>query len=208
MENMNTLQLAISEKFGDARFVVINDGIWFFGEDIVKKLGYNLETDTYINYIKRFVKDKYTMKIGSEEQLREGIFNHKELEQGAYLINQNGLIKLIMNSQMKEAKKLQDWVIEEVIPSVLETGKYETPKKEQKQQLNTLQQYAMIFFSDDSLADKAVAIQQVEVSQHEEREQKAKEDIFNLVYDKIKDENERKEVKQRIAEYNRTLGIN
>ena len=121
---MNALQLAISEKFGDTRFVVINDDIWFFGEDIVRKLGYNLETDTYINYIKRFIKEEYTMKIDSEMQLREGIFNHKELEQGAYLINQNGLIKLIMNSPIEEAKKLQDWVIEEVIPSILTTGTY------------------------------------------------------------------------------------
>ena len=124
MENMNALQLAISEKFGDTRFVVTNDDIWFFGEDIVKKLGYNLETNNYVNYIERFVKDKHTMKIDSEEQLREGIFNHKELEQGAYLINQNGLIKLIMNSQMKEAKELQDWILEEVIPSILTTGTY------------------------------------------------------------------------------------
>ena len=66
MENMNTLQLTISEKFGEARFVVINDDIWFFGEDIVKKLGYNLETNTYINYIKRFTKEKHTMKIDSK----------------------------------------------------------------------------------------------------------------------------------------------
>ena len=124
MENTNALQLAISEKFGDIGFVVINDDIWFFGEDIVKKLGYNLDTDTYINYIKRFIKEKHTMKIDSEMQLREGIFNHKELEQGAYLVNQNGLIKLIMNSPMDEAEQLQDWILEEVIPSVLATGTY------------------------------------------------------------------------------------
>ena len=145
MENMNTLQLTISEKFGEARFVVINDDIWFFGEDIVKKLGYNLETNTYINYIKRFTKEKHTMKIDSKTQLREGIFNHEELEQGGYLINQYGVIQLVMNSPRDEAEQFQDWILEEVVPSVLTTGSYSIEQKTQPQPptLTPIQQYAI-----------------------------------------------------------------
>lgn len=204
---MNALQMVFSEKFGEVRTIIINEEVFFFGRDIVTTLGYKTsENVSYTKYIKQYCDEEDIVKMKKAELLELGV--NDVGRNGEVLINQYALIDLAVKSRLPQAKPFKHWLIHEAIPSVLETGKYETPKKEQKQQLNTLQQYAMIFFSDDSLADKAVAIQQVEVSQHEEREQKAKEDIFNLVYDKIKDENERKEVKQRIAEYNRTLGIN
>jgi prophage antirepressor-like protein len=41
------------------------------------------------------------------------------------IINESGLYRLIMRSNKPEAEKFQDWVCEEVIPSIRKTGKYE-----------------------------------------------------------------------------------
>jgi prophage antirepressor-like protein len=40
------------------------------------------------------------------------------------LINRDNLLRLIMRSKMKEAITFQEWVIEKVLPSILDTGKY------------------------------------------------------------------------------------
>lgn len=40
------------------------------------------------------------------------------------LINLSNLLRLIMRSKMEKAEKFQDWVVEDVIPTILKTGKY------------------------------------------------------------------------------------
>lgn len=152
MNNMNVMQMFKSDEFGSVRAIDIDDKVWFFGEDIVTDLQYNLEANSYTKYIKRFVKDKYAMKVDSKSQVQNGLeFDYKELGQrGGYLINQYGVIQLVMNSPMEEAERFQDWILEEVIPSVLTTGKYEYNKKEEKQKFNPLQECALIVFGEDS----------------------------------------------------------
>ena len=126
MENVNQIKTFTNNIFGDVRAVKIEDKVWFVGEDIVSDLGYNLEGNSYSKYIKRFVKEKYYMFLDSKTQVQNGIeFNYKELGQrGGYLINQYGIIQLVMNSSMEEAEQFQDWILEEVIPSILTTGTY------------------------------------------------------------------------------------
>ena len=126
MENVNQIKTFTNNIFGDVRAVKIDDKVWFFGEDIVSDLGYNLTTNSYTTFIKRFVKEKYCLKVDSKTQFHSVIeFNYKELGQrGGYLINQYGVIQLIMNSPLEQAEQFQDWVIEEVIPSILTTGTY------------------------------------------------------------------------------------
>ena len=126
MENVNQIKTFTNNIFGDVRAVKIDDKVWFFGEDIVSDLGYNLTTNSYTTFIKRFVKEKYCLKVDSKTQFHSVIeFNYKELGQrGGYLINQYGVIQLVMNSPLEQAEQFQDWVIEEVIPSILTTGTY------------------------------------------------------------------------------------
>ena len=147
MNNMNVMQMFKSDEFGSVRAIDIDDKVWFFGEDIVTDLQYNLEANSYTKYIKRFVKDKYAMKVNSKTQVQNGLeFDYKELGQrGGYLINQYGVIQLVMNSPMDEAEQFQDWILEEVVPSVLTTGSYSMEQKTQPQPptLTPIQQYAI-----------------------------------------------------------------
>ena len=143
----NNVQVFTNSLFGNVRAFNIDDKVWFFAKDVVTDLGYNLEANSYTKYIKRFVKDKYAMKVNSKTQVQNGLeFDYKELGQrGGYLINQYGVIQLVMNSPMDEAEQFQDWILEEVVPSVLTTGSYSMEQKTQPQPptLTPIQQYAI-----------------------------------------------------------------
>ena len=166
MNNMNVMQMFKSDEFGSVRAIDIDDKVWFFGEDIVTDLQYNLEANSYTKYIKRFVKDKYAMKVDSKSQVQNGLeFDYKELGQrGGYLINQYGVIQLVMNSPMEEAEKFQDWILEEVIPSILTTGKYELPQQQKpktQEELAKDSMFALVYNKINNTEKRLEAVQHI-----------------------------------------------
>ena len=122
MENVNQIKTFTNNIFGDVRAVKINDKVWFFGRDVVTDLKYNLEGNSYTKYIKQYVKEKYLLKMNKSELDLFGVQDSGR--KGEVLINQYGIIQLVMNSSMEEAEQFQDWILEEVIPSILTTGTY------------------------------------------------------------------------------------
>lgn len=48
-------------------------------------------------------------------------------DQELLCVDEPGLYKLVFRSNKEEAEQFQDWVYEEVLPSIRKTGKYETP---------------------------------------------------------------------------------
>ncbi|MDD2865540.1 MAG: BRO family protein, partial [Methylococcales bacterium] len=46
------------------------------------------------------------------------------------VLDEPNLYRLIFGSTLESAKRFQDWVFEEVLPSIRKTGKYEVPNKE------------------------------------------------------------------------------
>ena len=148
MENVNQIQLFTNSVFGEVRAIKIEDKVWFVGRDAVKSLGYEISTKSYTYYINKFVKEKYKMKVNNTESVLFGMTDAGR--KGEILINQYGIIQLVMNSSMEEAEQFQDWILEEVIPSVLATGEYKHNKKEEKQKFNPLQECALIVFGEDS----------------------------------------------------------
>ena len=122
MENVNQIKTFTNNIFGDVRAVKINDKVWFVGRDAVKSLGYEISTKSYTYYINKFVKEKYVKKVNNTESVLFGMTDAGR--KGEVLINQYGIIQLVMNSSMEEAEQFQDWILEEVIPSILTTGTY------------------------------------------------------------------------------------
>ena len=122
MENVNQIQLFTNSVFGEVRAVKIEDKVWFVGRDAVKSLGYETTTTSYTYYINKFVKEKYKMKMNNYDLQLFGMTDAGR--KGEILIDQYGIIQLVMNSSMEEAEQFQDWILEEVIPSVLTTGTY------------------------------------------------------------------------------------
>lgn len=139
----NNVQVFTNSLFGNVRAFNMDNKVWFVGRDAVKSLGYETATTSYTYYINKFVKEKYKMKMNNYDLQLFGMTDAGR--KGEILINQYGVIQLVMNSSMEEAEQFQDWILEEVVPSVLTTGSYSMEQKTQPQPptLTPIQQYAI-----------------------------------------------------------------
>jgi hypothetical protein len=50
-------------------------------------------------------------------------------------VNEPGLYELVFKSKKEEARKFQEWVFEEVLPSIRKTGKYAILQKDRRQSI-------------------------------------------------------------------------
>ena len=123
---MNEIQVFSNEVFGNIRAVKIKDDAWFVGKDVVEALDYDLKTNSYTLFIKRYCDEDDCLFYDSKTQLQSIIeFSYKELGQrGGYLINEYAVINLVLQSPLPQAKQFRRWVTHEVIPSILKTGSY------------------------------------------------------------------------------------
>lgn len=109
--------------------IKIEDEIWFIAKEVAETLEYSDAPHAL-----RLVKEKYK-KLFSYDELQEAFSgshfgNPKINSNGMYLINKSGLIQLVMSSTKPEAEAFQDWVLEEVIPQILEKGTYSVKQKD------------------------------------------------------------------------------
>lgn len=133
-----------------------NDVLWFRAKDIAVYLAY---TDTK-QAIRVNVDDDYKTKLCDIEtafkgllnsplnrqnrgvlnsplnQQNRGVFDTPLNQQNSIYINESGLYQLLFSSKKFEAKQFTKWIIEEILPSIRKTGKYniiEQPKLLDKQ---------------------------------------------------------------------------
>lgn len=112
------------EQFGEIRTVEIDGEIWFVGKDVAGALGYSNPRKA----IRDHVRDKH--KRGERIVTPSGM-------QETTLINEPGLYSLVMRSKLLAAEKFQDWVYEEVLPSIRKTGSYSTVETKDERWLET-----------------------------------------------------------------------
>jgi len=97
------------------RAVEIDGEPWFVGKDIAEALGYS---DT-VNAIKLHCR---------------GVVKHHPIsdslgrKQNTRLINEPDLFRLVVNSQLPAAEQFEQWVFEEVLPSIRKTGGYQSQR--------------------------------------------------------------------------------
>lgn len=105
--------------FESIRTVVIDGEIWFVGADVAAVLGYKRPVET----IRQHCKPKGTTK-------------HRILTGGGMqevvLINEGNVYRLIVKSTLPSAERFEEWLFDEVIPSIRKKGgygidRYETP---------------------------------------------------------------------------------
>ncbi|QWO71652.1 BRO [Orgyia pseudotsugata single capsid nuclopolyhedrovirus] len=120
-------------KFGEdaftLRYVLGNEQIVkFVAKDVASALKY----EKTANAITTHVDDKYKSKFEQDTQIRD-VASNTLAKQGdplylhphTILVTKEGVIQLIMKSKLPYAVELQAWLLEEVIPQVLCTGKYQ-----------------------------------------------------------------------------------
>lgn len=106
------LKIFKNEEFGKVR-VAVNNGIPMFAAiDVAKSLGYS-DTDGAIrSHCKK--SDSLFVPHG----------NGKPGGTSMKFIPESDLFRLVMGSRLPRAEKFQDWVFEEVLPSIRKTGGY------------------------------------------------------------------------------------
>lgn len=119
---MNDVQIFSKEEFGQLRTVVVGDEVLFVGLDVAKMLEYAYPSKAVIDHCKGITK----LVIPSEGG-----------EQQTNCITLGDVLRLIVkaadqskNPNIKEkASKIERWIFDEVVPTVLHHGAYMTPKK-------------------------------------------------------------------------------
>lgn len=96
-----------------------NDKPWFHGSDIAKSLGYTNVSKALTDHVK--LKNKLS---GIDiSRYNPGLYLDQYEKQANY-VNEAGMYSLIMRSKLKDAEAFQDWVTDEVLPSIRKTGEY------------------------------------------------------------------------------------
>lgn len=95
------------------RTVLIDDEPWFVGKDVAVAIGYKNFRDA----LKSHVKDKYK---------RESRITTPSGMQNVTVISEPGLYQLAGESKLPSAEPFQDWVYEEVLPTIRKHGAYMT----------------------------------------------------------------------------------
>ena len=123
---MNELQKVFNFSGVDIRTVVVNDEPWFVANDVCNIL--DLENSR-----------KALTRI-SDKNKGVSISDTLGGKQEVAIVNEPGLYKLIFTSRKAEAEQFQDWIYEEVLPSIRKTGKYNITQKLSNQLLGTIDQ--------------------------------------------------------------------
>ena len=108
MNNKLTIITKERELFGKVRFTIIDGKEYAVGKDVAVALGYKNPRDAIRTKCK-------------------GVVKHDSFKEGGYsisLIPEPDIYRLIFGSKLETAEKFQDWVFDEVLPQIRQTGGY------------------------------------------------------------------------------------
>jgi len=86
---------------------------WFVGNDVARCLGYSDPKKAVSRHCKK--ANNFNGDVSSPRVLPVKV------------IPESDVYRLIMRSQLESAERFQDWVVEEVLPSIRKTGGYKIP---------------------------------------------------------------------------------
>lgn len=107
----------------DIRTALIDGEPWFVATDAGRALGLQMGRQGVSTYLTRLdAHERRTVRRATDTpELFRGIAPQV---QSVIIIIESGLYKLIMRSDKAEAVVFQNWVTQEVLPSIRKTGKY------------------------------------------------------------------------------------
>ena len=105
----NEIKIFENVEFGKVRVIMIDGKPWFSAKDIASALGYKNPLEAVRNYCKRGERFSHPSNGGMQKML---------------FIPESDVYRLIIKSKLPAAEKFETWVMEEVLPSLRETGNY------------------------------------------------------------------------------------
>ena len=114
---MDSLKIFENPAFGAVRVVEQDGEPWFVASDVAKALGYENPAEAVQDHCKKINKINHHSKTLPPSPPVN--FN---------VIPESDVYRLIMRSHLPDAERFQDWVMEEVLPSIRRHGMYATPQ--------------------------------------------------------------------------------
>lgn len=107
---MTNLQIFENNEFGQIRAMEINGKPYFVGVDVAKCLGYNEPHKAITRHCKG--------------RMKHPVLDNQGVMHNSHIISEPDFYRLVFNSELPGAESFQDWVFEEVLPSIREKGFY------------------------------------------------------------------------------------
>ncbi|MEB6292249.1 BRO family protein [Mammaliicoccus sciuri] len=137
----NELQIFKNSSFGNLEVLTIEGKQWFPAIKVAEILGYSNPHDA----INRHSKTKGVVK--REVLSNGGIQNKKFIDEG-------NLYRLITKSKLPQAEQFEEWVFDDVLPTLRKTGSY------QIKPLTTSEQIQLIAQGNTELDERVTAIEE------------------------------------------------
>lgn len=110
---MNELTVFENSEFGSMRTVDIDGKIYFVASDVAKALGYAIPHKAVQTHCKGVLKRNIPTNSGNQDVL---------------IIPEGDMYRLISKSKLKSAERFEEWVFDEVLPTIRKTGSYGQPQ--------------------------------------------------------------------------------
>lgn len=120
---MTDIKIFEREEFGSVRVVMRDDEPWFVARDVAIALGYADPADA----VQRHCKKVNDSNMGVSPMVPS-----------PKIIPESDVYRLVMRSNLPNAEKFQDWVVEEVLPSIRKSGSYSMAPKTYPEALRAL----------------------------------------------------------------------
>lgn len=117
---MNEIKIFENAEFGKVRTMVIGEKPYFAGSDVAKVLGYTNPQKAIRDHCKGVTKRSGVSLTTNQH----GVTTEQITEMS--FISESDVYRLVMRSKLPNAERFQDWVVEEVLPSIRKHGAYMT----------------------------------------------------------------------------------
>ncbi|WP_419744319.1 BRO family protein [Staphylococcus sp. LKG3-1] len=139
---MQDLQVFQNSQFGNLGVLVIEGKEWFPAIKIAEILGYTNPRKAIIDHTKeRGVTNRYVIDSLGRKQSKK-------------FIDEGNLYRLIAKSKLPQAEKFEEWVFDEVLPTLRKTGTYQTKP------MTTSEQIQLIAQGNTELDERLTAIEE------------------------------------------------
>ena len=113
--NENQVTIFTNEEFGNVRTIMIEGKPYFCGKDIAEALGYAKPRNAIATHCKGALKRGILTEGGNQEMS---------------FIPEGDIYRLIIRSKLPSAEKFENWVMDEVLPQLRQTGSYSMTKQD------------------------------------------------------------------------------
>ena len=117
---MNDVKVFENEQFGKVRTLEENGKVLFCGKDIAVALGYSNPRDALNRHCRGVVK-RDGVSITTNQH---GVTSEQTVEMS--YIPEGDVYRLIINSRLPQAQKVEEWVFDDILPSIRKHGMYAT----------------------------------------------------------------------------------